>query len=104
MTRQSDAQAPLLNAVARKLGQAAGTLASMTHMLRTGQPTRPSQPASRPESSHPKSASKDKRGQRAYESNEEAASRQCKKANARYKASNSLSQKHDDETKLQEEK
>lgn len=56
MPRKSDAQEPLLNTLARKLGQAAGTLANMPYILTTDQPTRPSQPASKPESSHPKSA------------------------------------------------
>lgn len=33
MTPKPDSQEPLLNAVARKLGRAAGTLANMTHSL-----------------------------------------------------------------------
>ena len=59
MTRTSDAQEPLLTAVARKLGQAAGTLANMTHMLTTDKVTTPSQLASKPESSSPRSADKE---------------------------------------------
>jgi hypothetical protein len=43
MTRKLDAQEPLLNTVARKLGRAAGTLANLTHKITTEQP-----PASHP--------------------------------------------------------
>lgn len=39
MTRKVDPQEPLLNAVARKLGRAAGTLANMTHKLGTNSET-----------------------------------------------------------------
>ena len=39
MTRKPDAQEPLLNTVARKLGHAAGTLANMTHLLTKEQTT-----------------------------------------------------------------
>lgn len=50
MTRKSDSQEPLLNAVARRLGQAAGTVANITHAL-TGVPgTGRSHPSSNPES------------------------------------------------------
>jgi hypothetical protein len=38
MTRKLDAQEPLLNTVARKLGRAAGTLANLTHKITTEQP------------------------------------------------------------------
>ena len=53
MARKSDAQNALLTAVARKLGQAAGTLAKML----TDQPT--SQSASQAEPSHAKAADPD---------------------------------------------
>lgn len=39
MTRKLVAPEPLLSAVARKLGQAAGSLANITHILTTDQPT-----------------------------------------------------------------
>jgi hypothetical protein len=53
MTRKRDAQEPLLNAVARKLGQAAGTLANMTHMLTTDQTTKKSHSPSKSQSVNP---------------------------------------------------
>jgi len=59
MTRKRDAQEPLLNAVARKLGQAAGTLANMTHMLTTDQTTKKSHSPSKSQSVNPGSADKE---------------------------------------------
>jgi hypothetical protein len=50
MTRKLDAPEPLLSAVARKLGQAAGTLANMSHLLMTDQTTRESHSPSKPKS------------------------------------------------------
>src|ERR1700676_747355 len=50
MTRKLDAQEPLLNTVARKLGQAAGTLANLTHKMTTEQTAGESHPASQPKS------------------------------------------------------
>ena len=50
MTRKLDAPEPLLSAVARKLGQAAGTLANMGHLLMTDQATRESHSPSKPKS------------------------------------------------------
>jgi hypothetical protein len=50
MTRKLDSQEPLLNAVARKLGRAAGTLANMTHILTTEPATRELRSPSKPES------------------------------------------------------
>ena len=54
MTRKLDSQEPLLNTVARKLGQAAGTLANLTHKLTTEQTAAAaSQSTSKPESMNP---------------------------------------------------
>jgi len=54
MTRKLDSQEPLLNTVARKLGQAAGTLANLTHKLTTEQTAAAaSQLTSKPESMNP---------------------------------------------------
>ena len=55
MTRKPDAQEPLLNTVARKLGQAAGTLANMTHLLTKEQATRASRAPAKPGSDEPES-------------------------------------------------
>jgi len=46
MARKLDAQEPLLTAVARKLGQAAGTLVNVTQRLTTDPTPAESQPAS----------------------------------------------------------
>jgi hypothetical protein len=59
MTRKSDAQEHLLNVVARELGQAAGTLANMTHMLTADKVGRESGSASKPESVNAKAVNKD---------------------------------------------
>ncbi|HEY4764748.1 MAG TPA: hypothetical protein VIH75_13805 [Candidatus Sulfotelmatobacter sp.] len=56
MTRKPDAQEPLLNTVARKLGQAAGTLANMTHLLTKEQATRASRAPANPGSDEPESS------------------------------------------------
>ena len=56
MTRKADSQEPLLNAVARRLGQAAGTLANMTHRLTTEPATGESHSPSRPESVNSRAA------------------------------------------------
>jgi hypothetical protein len=54
MTRKLDSQEPLLNTVARKLGQAAGTLANLTHKLTTEQTAAAaSQSTPKPESMNP---------------------------------------------------
>lgn len=50
MTRKPDAQEPLLNTVARKLGRAAGTLANLTHKITTEQNSGESHSASKPKS------------------------------------------------------
>jgi hypothetical protein len=50
MTRKLDAQEPLLNTVARKLGRAAGTLANLTHKITTEQNSGASPSASKPKS------------------------------------------------------
>jgi hypothetical protein len=55
MTRKPDAQEPLLNTVARKLGHAAGTLANMTHLLTKEQPTGASRAPLEPGSDRPES-------------------------------------------------
>jgi hypothetical protein len=55
MTRKPVAQEPLLNSVARKLGQAAGTLANMTHWLTKEQATRASRAPLKPGSDEPES-------------------------------------------------
>ena len=52
MARKLDMQEPLLTAVARKLGQAAGTLVNMSQML-TAEPTPESHVASTPKSTKP---------------------------------------------------
>jgi hypothetical protein len=59
MTRKLDAQEPLLSAVARKLGQAAGTLANMAHLLTTEQTVRASHSPSKPESEDTESGTAD---------------------------------------------
>lgn len=56
MTRKPDAQEPLLNTVARKLGQAAGALANMTHLLTKEQATRASRAPLKSGSDAPKSS------------------------------------------------
>ena len=56
MTRKPDAQEPLLNTVARKLGQAAGALANMTHLLTKEQATRASRAPLKSGSDEPKSS------------------------------------------------
>jgi hypothetical protein len=53
MTRKLDAQEPLLNTVARKLGRAAGTLANLTHKITTEQNSGESHSASKPKSVRP---------------------------------------------------
>jgi histidine ammonia-lyase len=53
MTRKLDTPEPLLTAVARKLGQAAGTLANMTHRLTAEPITTESRSPSKPESVDP---------------------------------------------------
>lgn len=50
MTRKSDSQEPLLNAVARRLGQAAGTVANLTHVLTSAPGSGRSHPPSNRES------------------------------------------------------
>jgi len=53
MTRKLDTPEPLLTAVARKLGLAAGTLANMTHRLTAEPATTESRSPSKPESLNP---------------------------------------------------
>jgi hypothetical protein len=50
MSRKLNSQEPLLNTVARKLGQAAGTLANLTHKLTTEQDAGESHSPSKPKS------------------------------------------------------
>jgi len=55
MTRKPDAQESLLNTIARKLGQAAGRLANMTHLLTKEQAARASPASLEPGSDQPES-------------------------------------------------
>jgi hypothetical protein len=57
MTPKPDSQEPLLNAVARKLGRAAGTLANMTHSLTAEPGTRESHSRFKTESASPSASS-----------------------------------------------
>ena len=58
MTRKLDGQEPLLTAVARKVGQAAGTLANMAHKLTADQAPSPSQAPPKSRTDSPESANK----------------------------------------------
>jgi hypothetical protein len=58
MARKSTQQEPLLNSVARKLGQAAGTLANMAHTLTNDLRPKESQPPPKPGSRRPRSVKK----------------------------------------------
>lgn len=68
MTRKLDAQEPLLNTVARKLGRAAGTLANLTHKITTeqnsGETHSASKPKSVPQEKNPASARPDRTNKR----------------------------------------
>jgi len=81
MTRKLDAQEPLLNTVARKLGRAAGTLANLTHKITTEQSAAPHTASeSAPQGKHPASAlqnrsSKNSQGTRKKRATTAAASR-----------------------------
>ena len=55
MARKSTQQEPLLNSVARKLGQAAGTLANMAHILTNDLRPKESPPPPKPGSRRPRS-------------------------------------------------
>jgi len=55
MARKSTQQEPLLNSVARKLGQAAGTLANMAHILTNDLRPKESQAPPKPGSRRPRS-------------------------------------------------
>src|ERR1700732_2301423 len=58
MAKKSTQQEPLLNSVARKLGQAAGTLANMAHTLTNDLRPKESQPPPKPGSGRPRSVKK----------------------------------------------